>query len=98
MTFPLTKHKLSNGHETPALRQGIVKLILNGQNHKTKMISRLKAKELLKNNLVKCDLDKKFLIWSVATLAFCAGFLLLNQITFSSSTGPGERAFEHPLV
>ena len=78
---------LINGHENPALRPGIVKLILNGQNHLEKIKDDIEAKskrvavtipilKLLKKNLVKSDFakERKFLIWSVATLAFSGGF------------------------
>ena len=35
---------LINGHESPALRPGIVKLILNGQNNMDKLMDTLQAK------------------------------------------------------
>ena len=76
---------LINGHENPTLRPGIVKLILNGQNrlekdyieaNSNRIAVTIPILKLLKKNLAKCHLDKerKFLIWSVATLAFCGGF------------------------
>ena len=78
---------LINGHEIPALRPGIVKLVLDGQNHLDKIRDTLSDKskriavtipilKLLKKNLIKSDFekDRKLLIWSVASLAFCGGF------------------------
>ena len=61
---------LINGHENPALRPGIVKLILNGQNHLEKIKDDIEAKskrvavtipilKLLKKNLGKSDFDKE---------------------------------------
>ena len=78
---------LINGHKIPALRPGIVKLVLDGQNHLDKIRDTLSDKskriavtipilKLFKKNLIKSDFEKerKLLIWSVASLAFCGGF------------------------
>lgn len=78
---------LINGHESPALRPGIVKLILNGQNNMDKLMDTLQAKskrvavtipilKLIKKNLSKSNFDKvrKNLIWTTSTLAFTGGF------------------------
>jgi hypothetical protein len=78
---------LINGHESPTLRPGIVKLILNGQNNMDKLMETLQAKrkrvavtipilKLIKKNLSKSNFDKvrKNLIWTTSTLAFTGGF------------------------
>ena len=78
---------LINGHENPALRPGIVKMILNGQNNIDKMTEKIEGKskrvavtipilKLIKKNLKKSNLSliRKTLIWSVSTLAFTGGF------------------------
>ena len=69
---------LINGHENPALRPGIVKLVLNGQNHLDKLTETLENKskrvavtinilKLIKKNLIKSNFDnvRKRLIWAV---------------------------------
>ena len=78
---------LINGHENPALRPGIVKMILNGQNNIDKMTEKIEGKskrvavtipilKLIKKNLKKSNLSliRKTLIWAVSTLAFTGGF------------------------
>ena len=78
---------LINGHENPALRPGIVKMILNGQNNLDKMTDKIEGKskrvavtipilKLIKKNLRKSNLSsvRKHLIWSTSTIAFTGGF------------------------
>ena len=78
---------LINGHESPALRPGIVKLVLDGQNRMDKLADDLNKKskriavtipilKLIKKNLKKSNFSttRKFLIWSISTLAFTGGF------------------------
>ena len=78
---------LINGHESPMLRPGIVKLILNGQKDLDKLRRKLENKinrvavtipilKLIKKNLIKSNFSniRKHLIWSTSTLAFSGGF------------------------
>ena len=78
---------LISGHENPALRPGIVKMVLTGQNHLDKLKDSIENKskrvavtipilKLIKKNLLKSEFaeNRKNLIWSTATLAFSGGF------------------------
>ena len=95
---------LINGHESPALTPGIVKLVLNGQSNLDKLMDNLKSKskrvavtipilKLIKKNLSKSNFDKvrKNLIWTTSTIAFTGGFRVHELLT-------RERQSFEPLV